>query len=143
LLVRGCYFGYSGKVPFSHLIYPVPVPGGLGTHLTFDLAGQARFGPNVEPIDQIDYSVDGSRHKEFATAARRIWPAIDPDLLFPAYAGIRPKVPAGAEGEPDFIIDGPSAHGLPDLALLFGIESPGLTASLAIGEEVCARLGLG
>jgi L-2-hydroxyglutarate oxidase LhgO len=142
LLVRGCYFGYSGKVPFEHLIYPVPVPGGLGTHLTFDLAGQARFGPNVEPIQQIDYSVDPARHVEFATAAKRIWSGLDPELLYPAYAGIRPKVPAPPNGEPDFIISGPGVHGLPGLALLFGIESPGLTASLAIGEEVCAVLGL-
>ncbi len=140
LLARGCYFGYSGKVPFSRLIYPVPVPGGLGTHLTFDLAGQARFGPNVELIEHIDYSVDPSRHGEFATAAKRIWAGLDPDLLYPAYAGIRPKVVTAPGCESDFIITGPESHGLPDLVLLFGIESPGLTASLAIGEEVAARL---
>lgn len=143
ILARGCYFGYSGKIPFSHLIYPVPVPGGLGTHLTFDMAGQARFGPNVELIEQLDYSVNPALHPEFAAAAKRIWAGLDPDLLFPAYAGIRPKVPAPPGGEPDFIISGPETHGLPGLVLLFGIESPGLTSSLAIGEEVLTRLGLG
>jgi L-2-hydroxyglutarate oxidase LhgO len=143
VLVRGSYFGYAGRVPFHRLIYPVPVPGGLGTHLTFDLQGQARFGPNVEPVDRIDYTVNPDLRSEFASAARRIWPGIDPDLLFPAYAGIRPKVAASTGTEPDFVISGPKDHGLPGLVLLFGIESPGLTASLAIGEEVAARLGDG
>jgi L-2-hydroxyglutarate oxidase LhgO len=140
VLMRGCYFGYGGRVPFSRLIYPVPVPGGLGTHLTFDLGGQARFGPNVQPVDRIDYTVDPGLRDEFGAAARRIWAGIDPDLLYPAYAGIRPKIPAPAGVEPDFVISGPETHGLPNLVLLFGIESPGLTASLAIGEEVAARL---
>lgn len=138
VLSRGCYFAYHGPVPFSRLIYPVPVPGGLGTHLTLDLGGQARFGPNVQPIDVVDYDVDPGLHGEFVAAAQRIWPALDPSRLRPAYAGIRPKVAAPPGGVADFVIAGPERHGLPDLVLLFGIESPGLTASLAIGEEVAA-----
>lgn len=140
---RGVYFTYSGRVPFRRLIYPVPVPGGLGTHLTLDLAGMARFGPDVEWIDAIDYSVDPERGAQFLAAARLIWPAIEPDKLQPGYAGIRPKI--GGSGSPvaDFRIDGPERHGLPGLVNLFGIESPGLTASLAIAEVVAARLGVG
>lgn len=137
VLVRGCYFGYDGAVPFSRLIYPVPVPGGLGTHLTLDLAGRGRFGPDTEPIDRIDYAVDPGRHPSFVRAAQRIWPTLDPGRLRPDYAGIRPKV-AGTDA--DFVITSPQAHGLPGLVQLFGIESPGLTASLALGEEVAARL---
>lgn len=139
---RGVYFTYAGKVPFRHLIYPVPVPGGLGTHLTLDMAGMARFGPDVEWIDAVDYGVDPGRRTQFLAAARLIWPAIDPDKLQPGYAGIRPKI--GGRGAPvaDFRIDGPERHGLPRLVNLFGIESPGLTASLAIAELVAARLGL-
>ena len=140
VLMRGCYFSYGGRVPFSRLIYPVPVPGGLGTHLTFDLGGQARFGPNVQSIDRIDYTVDPGLRDEFATAALRIWDGLNPDLLYPAYAGIRPKIAVPPGVEPDFVISGPETHGLPDLVLLFGIESPGLTASLAIGEEVAKSL---
>ncbi len=136
VITRGCYFAYDGAVPFSHLIYPVPVPGGLGTHLTLDLAGRARFGPNVQPVDRIDYAVDPAQHGEFVVAARRIWPDLDPARLRPDYAGIRPKI-AGTSG--DFAILGPADHGMPGLVTLYGIESPGLTASLAIGEEV-ARL---
>lgn len=137
VLVRGCYFAYDGAVPFNRLIYPVPVPGGLGTHLTLDLAGRARFGPNVQPVDRIDYEVAPDQHSEFVTAARRIWPGIDSSRLRPDYAGIRPKV-AGPAG--DFVISGPETHGLPGLIALFGIESPGLTAALAIGEEVAVQL---
>ncbi len=140
ILSRGCYFGYSGRVPFERLIYPVPVPGGLGTHLTFDLAGRARFGPDVQPIEEIDYSVDPGRRESFAAAARRIWPDLDADRLYPDYAGIRPKIAVAPGKEPDFVIAGPERHGLVGLALLFGIESPGLTASLAIGEEVADAL---
>jgi L-2-hydroxyglutarate oxidase LhgO len=139
---RGCYFAYHGRVPFTRLIYPVPVPGGLGTHLTIDLGGQAMFGPNVQPIDSVDYTVDPNLHDEFVTAAKRVWPALDPSRLRPAYAGIRPKI-AGPDGQAaDFVISGPDQHGLPGLVLLFGIESPGLTAALAIGQEVAARLEL-
>jgi L-2-hydroxyglutarate oxidase LhgO len=140
VLARGCYFSYGRPVPFRHLIYPVPVPGGLGTHLTLDLAGRARFGPNVQWIDRIDYRVDPALHAEFAAAARLIWPKLDPEALTPDYAGIRPKVRVDGEIAGDFIISGPAEHGLPGLVNLFGIESPGLTASLAIGDEVAERL---
>jgi L-2-hydroxyglutarate oxidase LhgO len=139
-LARGAYFTYSGRTPFTHLIYPVPEPGGLGTHLTLDLAGQTRFGPDIEWIDRIDYTVAPARHAAFATAAARIWPALDPAKLHPGYAGIRPKLaPPGAPAA-DFRIDGPERHGLPGLVNLFGIESPGLTASLAIADHVLAKL---
>ena len=137
---RGVYFTYSGKIPFSHLIYPVPEPGGLGTHLTLDLAGQARFGPDVEWIDSIDYTVDPKRVSKFAAAARRIWPALDPDRLQPGYAGIRPKVTGPGEPAGDFIISGPAQHGCEGLVNLFGIESPGLTASMAIADLVIDAL---
>jgi L-2-hydroxyglutarate oxidase LhgO len=137
---RGVYFTYSGKVPFSHLIYPVPEPGGLGTHLTLDLAGQARFGPDVEWIDRVDYSVDPARHARFAEAARRIWPAIEPDRLIPGYAGVRPKISGPGDPAADFMISGPSDHGCDGLVNLFGIESPGLTASMAIADCVVEAL---
>lgn len=137
---RGIYFTYTGRVPFRHLIYPVPVPGGLGTHLTLDMAGTARFGPDVEWVDVVDYAVDPARHAQFLSAARLIWPAVEADRLQPGYAGIRPKI--GGPGAPvaDFRIDGPEHHGLPGLVNLFGIESPGLTASLAIAEVVAAKV---
>ncbi len=134
-LVRGVYFAYDGAVPFRRLVYPVPVPGGLGTHLTLDLAGRGRFGPDTEAVDRIDYHVDPDRHGAFVAAARKIWPDLDPARLRPDYAGIRPKVPGG-----DFVIAGPADHGLDGVVQLFGIESPGLTASLAIGEAVAVRL---
>lgn len=138
-MARGVYFTYSGRVPFSHLIYPVPEQGGLGTHLTLDLAGQARFGPDVEWIDSVDYTVDPARHAKFAVAAQRIWPGIDPTRLQPGYAGIRPKVSGPGDPAGDFLIDGPAEHGLDGLVNLFGIESPGLTASLAIADFVVER----
>lgn len=138
---RGNYFGYHGPLPFRHLIYPVPVPGGLGTHLTFDLAGAARFGPDVEWVDGLDYTVDPRRADQFLAAARAIWPKIDPGRLAPAYAGIRPK--AFRDGQTgDFMVDGPETHGLAGLVNLFGIESPGLTGSLAIADLVADRLGV-
>lgn len=140
---RGVYFTYAGRAPFRHLVYPVPVPGGLGTHLTLDMGGMARFGPDVEWIDAIDYSVDPARHAQFLAAARLIWPGIDPDKLQPGYSGIRPKIGGPDAPVADFRIDGPERHGLPGLVNLFGIESPGLTASLAIAEVVAARLGAG
>jgi L-2-hydroxyglutarate oxidase LhgO len=137
---RGVYFTYSGRTPFAHLIYPVPQPGHLGTHLTLDLAGQARFGPDMEWIDKVDYTVDPNRHAAFAEAAHRIWPGLDPSKLQPGYAGIRPKlVPMGVP-DADFRIDGPGRHGLEGLVNLFGIESPGLTASLAIADLVHRQL---
>jgi len=135
-LARGVYFTYAGRTPFRHLIYPVPEPGGLGTHLTLDLAGQARFGPDVEWIDTVDYKVDPGRHAHFAAAARRIWPDIDPERLKPGYAGIRPKLSGPGDPPSDFIISGPADHGRSGLVNLFGIESPGLTASLAIAGRV-------
>ena len=137
---RGVYFTYAGKVPFSHLIYPVPVPGGLGTHLTLDLSGAARFGPDVEWIDAVDYTVDPGRHAQFLAAARSFWPEVQSERMVPGYAGIRPKLSGPGEPAADFRIDGPVQHGLPGLVNLFGIESPGLTASLAIAQEVAHAL---
>ncbi|MDH7639168.1 NAD(P)/FAD-dependent oxidoreductase [Sphingomonas oryzagri] len=139
---RGSYFLYHGRVPFSHLIYPVPVPGGLGTHLTLDMGGQARFGPDVEWIDSLDYSVDPNRADRFRAAAARFWPGFRADLLQPDYCGIRPKLGGAGAPASDFQIQGPDDHRLAGLVNLYGIESPGLTASLAIAEVVAARLGI-
>ena len=133
---KGNYFTLAGRSPFSRLIYPVPVPGGLGVHLTMDLGGQAKFGPDVEWIDAIDYTVDPSRSDSFYAAVRTYWPGLKDGALQPGYAGIRPKiVPKGAPGQ-DFVVQGPQTHGVAGLINLFGIESPGLTASLAIAEHV-------
>jgi L-2-hydroxyglutarate oxidase LhgO len=133
---KGNYFTLSGRSPFSRLIYPVPVPGGLGVHLTIDLGGQARFGPDVEWIDAIDYAVDPARADSFYAAVRKYWPALEDDRLQPGYAGIRPKIaPRGAPPQ-DFVVQGPQTHGVPGLINLFGIESPGLTASLALADCV-------
>jgi L-2-hydroxyglutarate oxidase LhgO len=135
-LAKGNYFSCSARAPFSRLIYPVPVPGGLGVHLTIDLGGQARFGPDVQWIDAIDYTVDASRADNFYAAVRKYWPALKDGALQPGYAGIRPKiVPRGAPAQ-DFVVQGPQTHGVPGLINLFGIESPGLTASLALAEHV-------
>ncbi|MDB5743699.1 MAG: FAD-dependent oxidoreductase [Polaromonas sp.] len=133
---KGNYFTLEGRSPFSRLIYPVPVAGGLGVHLTIDLGGQARFGPDVEWIDEIDYSVDLRRADSFYAAVRRYWPGLKDKALSPGYAGIRPKLtPHGAPAS-DFLIQGPEAHGVPGLINLFGIESPGLTSSLAVANLV-------
>ena len=133
---KGNYFTLAGRSPFSRLIYPVPVPGGLGVHLTMDLGGQAKFGPDVEWIDTIDYTVDPSRSDSFYAAVRTYWPGLKDGALQPGYAGIRPKiVPKGAPAQ-DFVVQGPQTHGVAGLINLFGIESPGLTASLAIAEHV-------
>lgn len=133
---KGSYFTLAGRAPFSRLIYPVPVPGGLGVHLTLDLGGQARFGPDVEWTDRIDYSVDPRRADSFYAAIRRYWPDLPDDTLQPGYAGIRPKiVPPGAPGQ-DFVVQTSATHGIPGLVHLFGIESPGLTASLALAATV-------
>ncbi len=140
---RGVYFSYSGQHPFRQLVYPVPEPGGLGIHLTLDLAGQLRFGPDVEWISQPDYRVDETRAQAFASAVRRWWPALDPERLQPAYAGVRPKLAGPGEPDADFVIQGPARHGVPGLVHLFGIESPGLTASLAIAEAVVSELNRG
>lgn len=133
---KGNYFTLSGRSPFSRLIYPVPVPGGLGVHLTVDLGGQARFGPDVEWIDAIDYTVDPTRADSFYAAVRKYWPDLKDNALQPGYAGVRPKiVPKGATAQ-DFVIQGPQTHGVAGLINLFGIESPGLTASMAIADHV-------
>ncbi|MBP2559860.1 L-2-hydroxyglutarate oxidase LhgO [Neorhizobium galegae] len=137
---RGCYFSLTGRAPAERLIYPVPEPGGLGVHLTLDLAGQARFGPDVEWVETIDYDVDPSRADKFYGAIRRYWPNLPDGALQPAYSGMRPKIvgPNGG-GAGDFIVQGPETTGHPAYAALYGIESPGLTASMAIAERV-ARL---
>lgn len=137
---RGVYFSYSGRHPFNTLIYPVPEPGGLGVHLTLDLAGQARFGPDVEWIEQEDYTVNPNRLETFARGIRQWWPTLDPSRLQPAYAGIRPKLCGPDGGFADFRIDGPEDHGVPGLVNLFGVESPGLTSCLAIADLVKKKL---
>lgn len=140
-LGKGNYFTLSGaKAPFARLIYPPPIPGALGTHYRRDLGGAARFGPDLEYVDHEDYTVDPARSESFYAAVRRFWPNLPDGALAPDYAGIRPKIHGPGEPQPDFVIDGPEAHGIPGLAALFGIESPGLTSSLAIGEEVARRL---
>ena len=133
---KGNYFSLSGKAPFSRLIYPVPVPGGLGVHLTLDLSGQARFGPDVEWVDDMNYDVDPARGESFYAAIRRYWPALPDGALLPAYSGIRPKIVPPAVATQDFMLQGPAAHGIPGLINLFGIESPGLTSALAIADHV-------
>lgn len=135
-MAKGNYFSVPGHSPFSHLIYPVPVEGGLGVHLTFDLAGQMRFGPDVEWIDRLDYAVDPRRAAVFYDEIRRYWPALQDGTLAPAYCGIRPKTSGPGEAVSDFQIDGEAAHGLRSVINLFGLESPGLTASLAIAAHV-------
>lgn len=137
---KGSYFSLTGKSPFSRLIYPAPHAHGLGVHLTLDLAGQARFGPDVEWVESIDYAVDPRRMEGFGDAIRRYWPGLPEDRLVPAYSGIRPKISGPDDPAMDFRIDGPESHGLSGLVNLFGIESPGLTASLAIAAEVANRL---
>ena len=139
---RGHYFLLTGKAPFSRLIYPAPHTHGLGVHLTLDLGGQARFGPDVEWVDEIAYGVDPRRGDGFHEAIRRYWPGLPEDALRPGYSGIRPKICGPDDPAPDFRIDGPSTHGQPGLVNLFGIESPGLTASLAIAQDVAAKLDL-
>jgi L-2-hydroxyglutarate oxidase LhgO len=138
-LAKGSYFTLRGRSPFGRLVYPMPDAAGLGVHLTLDLAGQARFGPDVEWVETLDYRVDPARAPQFAAAIRSYWPALDDAELQPGYAGIRPKCVGPGAAAADFVIDGPSGHGVAGLVNLFGIESPGITASLAIGEHV-ARL---
>jgi L-2-hydroxyglutarate oxidase LhgO len=144
-LAKGSYFGCVGKPAFSRLIYPSPVDGGLGVHLTVDLAGRMRFGPDVEWLDEsdpakVDYSVDPARADSFYAAIRRYWPALPDGALTPDYSGCRPKLSRRGEPATDFRIDGPEAHGVGGLVNLYGIESPGLTSSLAIAGEVATRL---
>lgn len=137
---KGNYFDLRGRAPFSHLIYPAPVPGGLGIHLTLDLTGRARFGPDVEWIDQPDYDVDIRRADSFYAAIRRYWPDLPDGSLYSAYAGVRPKLTRPGEPAADFRIDGPREHGIAGLVNLFGIESPGLTSSMAIADMVVQKL---
>jgi len=135
-LCKGNYYTLAGKAPFSRLIYPVPEGAGLGVHLTLDLGGQARFGPDVEWIERERYDVDIARAAKFYAAIRTYWPALTDGALQPGYAGIRPKLSGPGEPPADFVIAGPATHGVSGLVNLFGIESPGLTASLAIADEV-------
>lgn len=137
-LAKGTYFACAGKAPFARLIYPLPVAGGLGVHLTLDLAGQARLGPDVEWTQARNYAPDPGKAGAFADAARQFWPGLDAGRLSPAYAAIRPKLSGPGEAAADFRVDGPNVHGMPGLINLFGIESPGLTACLALAAHVAA-----
>ena len=140
-LAKGCYFTLAGKSPFSRLIYPAPgASGHLGVHLTLDLGGQAKFGPSFRWVDAVDYSVPPAEADEFYAAVRRYWRGLPDGALQPGYAGLRPKISGPGEPAADFRIDGPAQHGVPGLVNLFGIESPGLTSSLAIAECVVAML---
>jgi L-2-hydroxyglutarate oxidase LhgO len=139
---RGNYYALAGRAPFSRLVYPLPEPGGLGVHLTLDLGGQARFGPDVEWIDAIDYTVDPRRADAFYAEVRKYWPALADGALQPAYAGIRPKLSGPNDPAADFLVQSEATHGVPGLVNLFGIESPGLTACLALAGHVCGELGL-
>lgn len=139
---KGNYYALSGKAPFSRLIYPVPEPGGLGVHLTLDLGGQARFGPDVEWIDAIDYHVDPGRADGFYAAIRRYWPDLPDNALHPSYAGIRPKLVMSDGQDADFVIQDARTHGIPGLVNLYGIESPGLTSCLAIAQAVLQCPGM-
>jgi L-2-hydroxyglutarate oxidase LhgO len=141
-LAKGNYFSCSARAPFSRLIYPVPEPGGLGVHLTLDMAGQARFGPDVEWVEAIDYAVDPARAERFYPAIRKYWPTLPDGALMPSYSGIRPKIVPPAVATQDFLIQGPRTHGVSGLINLFGIESPGLTSSLAIADHVGELAGV-
>ncbi|WP_338016733.1 NAD(P)/FAD-dependent oxidoreductase [Oleomonas cavernae] len=136
VLAKGNYFGFAGRPAFTHLIYPAPVDGGLGVHVTLDLGGRMRFGPDVEWLDREDYVVDPGRAAAFEARIRGYWPGLPAGALVPDYAGIRPKLTGPGEPAADFRIDGPADHGLDGLVQLFGIESPGLTACLSIAAAV-------
>ena len=140
VLAKGNYFTFTGKPAFTRLIYPTPMPGGLGVHVTLDLAGRMRFGPDVEWIEREDYEVDPRRADIFYERIRTYWPGLPDNSLAPDYAGIRPKLTGKGEPAADFMIDAPAQHGLPGLVQLFGIESPGLTSSLSLAEEVVRSL---
>ena len=136
---KGNYFSLAARCPFSRLIYPVPEKAGLGVHLTIDMAGQAKFGPDVQWVSGADdLTVDPARGAAFYAQIRKYWPGLADGALQPAYAGIRPKLQAPGEEARDFMIQGPADHGVPGLVNLFGIESPGLTSSLAIADHVAA-----
>ena len=144
-LAKGHYFSLRGRSPFTRLIYPTPTDGGLGVHLTLDLAGQARFGPDVEWLadadpDRVDYTVDARRAPASPPTSGATGRACGDDALLPAYTGVRPKLSGRGAAAADFHIAGPAEHGCPGVVQLFGIESPGLTSSLAIGEEVRRRV---
>ena len=140
-LAKGHYFTLQGKSPFSRLIYPVPVDGGLGVHVTLDIQGMARFGPDVSWVDSVDYGFDETRKSAFVEAIRRYWPGLDPERLSAGYTGIRPKLSGPRMPAADFTVQGPEAHGIKGLVNLFGIESPGLTAALPLAEAVRDCLG--
>jgi L-2-hydroxyglutarate oxidase LhgO len=145
-LAKGNYFSLAGKAPFSRLIYPAPADAWLGVHLTLDLGGQARFGPDLEWLPgedpaAIDYAVDPARADSFYAEVRRYWPQLPDGALQPAYSGVRPKIHGPQEAAPDFRLDGPARHGIAGLVNLFGVESPGLTSALAIGEWVADLAG--
>jgi L-2-hydroxyglutarate oxidase LhgO len=140
LYAKGNYYSLATRPPFSRLVYPVPEPGGLGVHLTLDLGGRARFGPDVEWVDAIDYTVDPERADRFYAAIRRYWPGLPDGALAPDYAGIRSKITGKDAPAADFVVQGPRAHGVRGLVNLFGIESPGLTASLALADAVLGEL---
>lgn len=137
---KGSYFSLSGRAPFEHLIYPLPEPGALGVHLTLDLGGQARFGPDIEWVDEPDYRVDPLRRESFGRRIREFWPGLADERLSPDYAGVRPKLSAPGQPPADFRIEGPEQHGFAGIINLFGIESPGLTAALAIGLWVAGLI---
>ena len=141
-LAKGHYFTLQGRAPFRHLVYPVAGNGGLGIHVTLDLAGGARFGPDVEWVKTVDYAFDEARRTAFVAAIRRYYPDLDASRLQPGYTGIRPKIAGPGEPAADFCIQGPERHGIEGLVNLYGIESPGLTAALAIADDVVARLGV-
>jgi L-2-hydroxyglutarate oxidase LhgO len=141
-LAKGSYFMLAGRAPFTRLIYPMPEPGGLGVHLTLDMAGQARFGPDVEWVSERRYEVEPRRAEKFYAAIRSYWPALPDGALAPGYSGIRPKISAPEAPAADFVIHGPAETGVHGYAALYGIESPGLTASLAIAEAVAEKVGL-
>ena len=143
---KGNYYTLGARCPFSRLIYPVPEPGGLGVHLTIDMAGEARFGPDVEWLetdnpDAIDYRVDPARSAKFHDAIRRYWPGLPEEALHPGYSGVRPKLSGPGEPAADFVIEGPKDHGVPGMVNMLGIESPGLTASLALAQMAVAAAG--
>jgi L-2-hydroxyglutarate oxidase LhgO len=137
---KGNYYTLARRAPFSRLIYPVPEPGGLGVHVTLDLGGRARFGPDVEWVQAIDYRVDPARAERFYAAIRRYWPGLPEGALEPGYAGIRPKISGRGTPAADFLAQGPREHGVRGLVQMFGIESPGLTASLALADHAAALL---
>lgn len=145
-LAKGHYFALGGRSPFSRLIYPTPVDGGLGVHLTLDLGGQARFGPDVQWLpagtapEALDYGVDPARGAAFEAEIRRYWPALPAGALQPAYSGVRPKLSGPGAAAADFVVSGPAQHGVPGVVHLFGIESPGLTSALALADDVCTAV---